>query len=102
MKQDIFEVLGRFRNYSPDDSDLCNLETLSTFVNGYETALLQHNIEEAGSSFNRDFSNFLSNKFGVDESGKSWDELLKEANDSNPKKSWMAFFSCLEEFQNTL
>jgi len=101
MKSNIFEVLARFRAYSPEDSNECNLAMLKNFINGYEIALLQYDIEEAGASFTKDFTDFLKVKYQIPKA-RLWAEILEKQYDQKPELCWAGFFLHLDEYRESL
>ena len=59
MNQDIVSVIERFRKHPAGCPEEFDLRQISMFINGYETALLVHDINEVGATFNGGFTKYL-------------------------------------------
>ncbi len=98
MQNDLISTLIRLRKHPAYGSAefAMNLDGIASFINGYEMALLVHEIEEVGSTFNSEFTAYLKKKYTIN-SELDWVSVLRNIS-ADSKKELSLFFLLLEEF----
>ncbi|HEX5271960.1 MAG TPA: hypothetical protein VFW33_15785, partial [Gemmataceae bacterium] len=77
-----------------------SLEELETWCRGYAVALSNHGIEEFGTHFNEQFSDYLWKQYGWSMC-RSWARGVREQS-RTPEEAFHRFFELLEEFKQHL